>query len=278
MSLFINNTKQLISGIITEFNKKFWDLYVSKKGAFLKLKIYKSFEFYFYPYGYITERLYRYSFLKNGVFEPKTFELLDQHIKPGQTVLDIGANIGIYSLYFSRQVGPNGKIIAFEPDKHTFSILKKNLEKNNCANVIPSNCALSNFDGVAHIGLPPDLENENLKYKDAFNIVEQVKASDNNADPNSLTEVRILDNYIQELGVTKVDLIKIDIEGAELLCFEGAVNILKTQRPVIIFEGDEERVKNFDYNLTKLLIFINNLGYKLTNYDHGQWLAIPNEQ
>ena len=69
--------------------------------------------------------------------------MIKQEVKEGNNVIDIGANIGYFTLLFAKLVGPNGKVFAFEPDPTNFSILKKNIEENNYDNVILSQKAIS---------------------------------------------------------------------------------------------------------------------------------------
>src|SRR3989344_942009 len=78
-----------------------------------------------------------------GVYEPSQTELIKQEVKEGDTVLDIGANIGYYTLIFAKLVGPRGKVYAFEPDPKNFSLLKKNIKINSYDNVVLINKAIS---------------------------------------------------------------------------------------------------------------------------------------
>src|SRR3989344_9219581 len=71
-----------------------------------------------------------------GYYEPYLTRVFDQHIKKGDTVLDIGANIGYHTLHFARLVGETGKVYAFEPHPSNFALLKKNIEANGYKNVV----------------------------------------------------------------------------------------------------------------------------------------------
>jgi len=75
----------------------------------------------------------------NGIWEPLETNLIKNKIKEGDIVLNIGANIGYYTLLIARLVGSNGKVFAFEPDLNNFKILKKNIEINNYKNNKKSN-------------------------------------------------------------------------------------------------------------------------------------------
>ena len=83
----------------------------------------------------------------NGVYEPCETEFVMNEIKKGDVVLDIGANIGYYTLIFARLVGEEGKVFAFEPDPENFALLKKNVEINGYHNVVLVQKAISNKTG-----------------------------------------------------------------------------------------------------------------------------------
>src|SRR5512138_2867115 len=70
-----------------------------------------------------------------GTYEPEETEAVLRSVKSGMVVVDIGANIGYYTLLFARLVGPQGRVIAFEPDPATFALLKKNVDSNQHRNV-----------------------------------------------------------------------------------------------------------------------------------------------
>ena len=176
-------------------------------------------------------------------------------------MLDIGANIGMFSLLGSRLVGENGKVISFEPSRPTFDALNENLKLNNCSNVITEQLALGDTEGSIFLG---DVEN------DAMNFI------DKNQTSGESVPLKMLDNYLKENKILKVDFIKIDIEGAEMLCFKGAIDMLKTHRPTIIMECNENWCKRFDYTVFDLLNFLHQFNYRFENYDENQWLCFPN--
>ena len=83
----------------------------------------------------------------NGIYEEFETGIVKKLIKKGDVVVDVGANIGYYSLIFARAVGDNGKVFAFEPEPTNFDLLKKNLEINGYKNVVAINKAVSNIKG-----------------------------------------------------------------------------------------------------------------------------------
>lgn len=167
------------------------------------------------------------------------FNVLKQNICVGDTVLDIGANIGLWTMRMSKLVGNTGKVYAFEPELKNFEILKKNIELNKLDNVILEQKALSDIDGVTYLELSEDSGQHRL--------------SNHGVKVESMT----LDNYLKGLVV---DFIKMDAEGSEYKIFKGMKNILKNKDLTIVTE--------FNYKLLDTpLEFINNLEAYFKLYD-----------
>jgi FkbM family methyltransferase len=214
-------------------------------------------------YGIIAEVLFTEQHLvgTNQAFETKTLSRFAELVKPNDTVLDIGANIGMFSLLGSRLVGDNGRVIAFEPSRKTFDVLNENLKLNNCKNVETVQLALGDTEGSIFLG---EVEN------DALNFI------DKNQKSGEEVALKLLDNYLKENKIAKIDFIKIDIEGAEYLCFKGATEMLKKHRPTIIMECNENWCHRFGYSVFELLNFLSQFDYRFENYDDNQWLCFPN--
>src|SRR6185369_10140974 len=98
------------------------------------------------------------------IYEPMETRLFKREIKPGQTVLDIGANIGYYTLIAAKLVGPTGKVYAFEPDPANFRLLKKNVEGNGHTNVVLVDCAVSDKDQKVRLYLNPSNKGDHRIY------------------------------------------------------------------------------------------------------------------
>ena len=98
-------------------------------------------------YAHTFDRIIALLLLKLGILEKREMDFVKKTVKEGWTVIDIGANIGYYTLLLSKLVGKNGKVIAFEPDKDSISMLKKNIKHNNCRNVQIVPMAVSDHSG-----------------------------------------------------------------------------------------------------------------------------------
>ena len=146
--------------------------------------------------------------------------------KEGAVFVDVGAHIGRYSFVLAK-LFPNAKVIAIEPNPEAYQALIKGIKANGLRNVTALNIALSDFDGVAHLY---------IKYNTAISSL--VEGDDSFKIIN--VPVKRLDTVMEELGINKVDIIKIDVEGDEFHVIKGAVNTIKKYKPVLIIEIREK--------------------------------------
>lgn len=157
----------------------------------------------------------------NGVFEAQETELIKRKVEPGDVVLDLGANIGYYTLILARLVGPEGKVYAFEPDPTNFALLEKNLRANGYENVELVQKAVSNKNKKLRLYLSEENRGDHRLYDShdgrAFVEVESVR----------------LDDYFQGYG-GRVDFIKMDIQGSEGGALLGMTDLLQNHRDVKI--------------------------------------------
>ena len=156
-------------------------------------------------------------------YEPE-MAYLDKILSAGQVFVDVGANLGIYTLPASKIVGKRGRVLAFEPSAQSFPLLAKNIALNGLTNVLAFPVALAQKNGRAwlHRGPNPGL---NSMGKDP---------SWKEQGEEIVTES--LDQALQQARIDRVDLIKMDVQGAEELVLRGASKTLTSARPVIIFE------------------------------------------
>jgi FkbM family methyltransferase len=157
----------------------------------------------------------------NGVEPAKTQALLSI-LRPGQVVFDVGANIGYYTLLASRQVGPSGRVVAFEPSPRNISYLHRHLALNHATNVmlVPAGC--SDRNGLAAFDAGRDCATGHL--------LEPASHANGHRD---LVPTVALDEIVRESGLVP-DVLKIDVEGAEMLVLEGAAHTIGTMRPIVL--------------------------------------------
>lgn len=165
----------------------------------------------------------------DSTFEPVTTEVLRKYVTEGMTVLDIGSNIGYYTLLFSRWVGEQGTVHAFEPDPVNYQILVRNVKRNERGrNVIPHEKAVSNSEGRETLFLNPSNAGGHSIHREKAIPGE----SDQELDYVQVDSVTV-DNFLPDVSS---DLVKIDVEGSEPLVIDGMLNQISEEEPIILFE------------------------------------------
>jgi len=199
------------------------------------------------------------SLMVSGVYEKYETELFKKLVKPGMTVVDIGSNIGYYSLIAAKLAGNNGKVYAFEPEPNNYNLLVKNIKINNYANIIPIQKAVSNkrgntklFIDKINLGNPSFSKNNVPTPKEGF------------AEVEAITLDEFFENVVKD---SKVDFIKMDTQGAEGLIVEGAGEVLKNNNLKIFMEFWPYGLKNIGTNPLKLLLKLQNYGFKMKIID-----------
>lgn len=157
----------------------------------------------------------------HGCFEPSTTAALAQCTKRGMTVLDIGANIGAHTFKLAQHVGPSGRVLAFEPMGAAFNKLRKNAELNPSLN----NLSLHRMA----------LGAENGTIEADFNCSWPLNGVYPKVTPEPVP-VRRLDDLLAEMGIDRVDLVKLDVDGFEHKILQGAARTLRQLRPLLIME------------------------------------------
>lgn len=188
-------------------------------------------------------------------------KIYEKYIKKGDVVLDVGAFIGDNSLDFAKLVGDKGKVYAFEANRKNWELLKKNIEANSYKNIVAVNLAVSNKTGKTKMYHNPFRSSSDRIYnKDSLNNPLNWRAEE--------IECTRLDDFIKG----RVDLLKIDIEGAEPLAIEGAKRILKENRNLkIMLEFSPSTVSNFGITGEKYLKNFIKLGFEI--YELGDFMS-----
>ena len=189
-----------------------------------------------------------------GEWEPLETGLIAKILKPGDVFVDVGANIGYFTLLASRRVGPEGRVIAVEANPRTFKLLEANVRLNGCANVTLHHVAAGEAAGLATL-----FERE---------------AGNSGGDQVDFTgdgkiAVERLDALV---GEQRVRLIKLDIEGAEAKALRGASGLLeRADAPDLVFEFTPKFLSGMGDDPRELIGFLQAIGYRLeTNGDVGR--------
>lgn len=194
-------------------------------------------------------------------YERHEIDLLCSLVKPGDCVMDIGANIGLYTLHLSRAVGPQGTVVAVEPDPDNRALLKANAEQNECSNVTILPYALSDRPGTLDL-FQVDDNRGFLSFADLAGTGRSRKV-----------DVKRADEQLRELGLRPV-AVKMDVEGAEPMVFAG----LGEYKPdVILFEFVPHQLRALDNDPLAFLEQLSYEGYTLEMIDSDTGERVEHE-
>lgn len=189
----------------------------------------------------------------NGAYEPVEAYLFSQLLEPGMTVLDIGANVGQYTLLASSAVGPTGQVHSFEPVPATFARLQQHVELNQLTNVTLNQAALWMEETTLDLGLAEDQADNIGSYS----------VGDADVDQGKITARAIrLRDYAQDHDLDRLDLVKMDIEGAELFALKGGRALFDRFHPVILLEVNRAALRKLDTEPETLWRFVEDIGYR----------------
>lgn len=189
-------------------------------------------------------------------FEPETRRFLDAYLRPGDVFLDIGANVGLYTIAAARIVGGSGSVHAFEPCTQTFARLEENVRLNGLRGVSCHRCALSDSNAEAELSLAKD-------GFDAWNSLGKPYMG----EPGGSETVRTvtLDSFVKEKQLAgRITAMKIDVEGWENQVLAGAEQLLAAANaPVLCVEFTEEAAQLAGNSCAALYQTLVRLGFQM---------------
>ena len=203
-----------------------------------------------------------FNYFKNSGDSINKF-LIKNIVKEGDTVIDIGAHIGLYSVFLSKLVGPSGKVICFEPHEQVVKRLYNNLLLNGLNNYEIHNYGVGDKDEEVDFNMI--LEEKMFEGTVNSSFLETEKIDSNYFDGKFIkkkTKVKKLDSLFNE---QKIKFIKIDTEGYEFNILVGMKNLIKKFKPIIIAEYQTKRLKHLkiDINLFKKITEENYNAFKI---------------
>jgi FkbM family methyltransferase len=191
-----------------------------------------------------------------GMMGKEEAELLKRLIRPGMHILDVGANIGLYTLLFSRLTGEGGKVFAFEPEPNLFSILCENLEGNGVSNVTPFQCAAGDANGRATL------------QRATFNSGDNRLGAGKSSAQAIEVEVARLDEMVP---MPTVDFIKLDVQGHELAALNGMKRLLASSPNLrVLFEFWPAGLRAADASPESLFKFLQDRGFLIHELEGGR--------
>jgi len=187
----------------------------------------------------------------NKVYEEFETEMVKKIIKEGDAVVDIGANIGYYTLIFAKLVKNKGRVIAFEPEPNNFKLLEKNLEINGYKNVDINQKAVSSNTGRTTL------------YLDETNLGGHTMGKKIPNQKSIEIDSIKLDDYFKNYD-RKIDFIKMDVEGAEMEAIKGMFTILQNSHDIkILSEFDVNHLKKFNVKPEDFLQILEDFGFNI---------------
>ena len=187
---------------------------------------------------------------------------LGQVLRAGMVFVDVGANIGEFTLFGAKRVGPSGRVLAFEPGDTMHEVLTRNVEANRLSQVEIHRVGLGDREATLPLFAPaPGEEDPHLfsTYREAHGA--------GAARPVQTIQLRRLDDVLAERPLERLDVLKIDVEGGELPALEGARDTLSRHRPRLLVEFNRETSAAAGYTVFDLARFLVDQGYALSRID-----------
>jgi FkbM family methyltransferase len=180
----------------------------------------------------VTEFTCHRLYFHGETYEPATVRCLVERLRPGQTFVDAGANHGYFSVLAARLVGPAGRVFAFEPNPGVFEQLSQHVIRNGLTNVTTARLALADKEGSLELFVSACAQNSGLS---SITPLSGAFAS-GSLDREKRLQVRAttFDRWREEHGLDRIDVMKIDVEGAELLVLRGMARTLVEAPPACI--------------------------------------------
>ena len=237
-----------------------WQCYKRTIARPFDLEVFGDLKFRCYPDSHEASRLIYFS----GLPDPTEMMFLKRYLRPGDRAIDAGANVGLYTLYLASLVGPDGQVLAFEPDQVSGGRLRENVAINRLDNVTVRLAAVSDFTGTADFTAGVDIANCFSDLKEFGEERQQV-------------EVVKLDSEVRE----PFAVCKMDVEGAEPAALRGAERLLaEANPPVWLLELTDRTLKRSGSSIESLRQWLLERGYRLWDYDAdanalGEWEPRP---
>ena len=202
------------------------------------------------PADYVSHQI-----LETGSCEPTSWAALQQHLAAGDTFIDVGAHIGYYSLRAAPVVGPSGHVIAIEPNPDTLPKLHGNIQASGATtiNVQPFACA--------EVDATLDLFAASRTNTGETSLSQSNASQDGPPAATYRVRARPLDDIVRDAGVSRVDAVKIDVEGAEMMVLKGAHETLDRYHPALLVELVDRQLQAMGSSANEVVQFLHAHGY-----------------
>ena len=213
--------------------------------------------------------------LKTGEWQPEIWDSITPSLTDGGVFYDVGAHIGYFSMKAALRVGRAGRVVAFEPNPEILNLLRDNVTANGFNNVMVEPIACTEREENLTLFAAPSVNTgaSSLSRDNAAILQDQAPK------PYSVRG-RPIDDVTEELKLTRVDAIKIDVEGAEGLVLRGAINTLKRFHPKVVLEVVPRQLASFQTTPEDLISLFHSAGYNFSRplgpeQTDWEWTAQP---
>jgi FkbM family methyltransferase len=178
------------------------------------------------------EDLVSMAILEKGTWQPEVRRAIEGGLSKGSVLVDVGAHIGWNSLTAVPVIGPHGRILAVEPNPDTLRELRANIADSHATNVLVEPFACSDHEQTLTLYAGPEYNTgEATEFKDIANTEPRAERQ-----RTYTVRAKTLDSLVWAAGVSRVDVVKIDVEGAELSVLQGAGETLRKYHPRLVIE------------------------------------------
>lgn len=204
-----------------------------------------------------------WSVFVGGKYEPNELVFLAETLQDGMTFLDVGANEGIFTLLASIRVGEHGRVLALEPSSREYDRLQTNVELNSLRNIETFELALYDREGTR------ELTRAEFGHEGHNTLGSGMHNPAVGAAGNEKVRVETLDRFVVTRGLGRLDLVKIDVEGAEARIIDGGRSTLQTLRPLLLLEVGADHLATHGSTIQGLLHLLAELEYRVWIFDES---------
>jgi FkbM family methyltransferase len=213
------------------------------------------------PYYWIDRHVIAF-----GTYDEALSRAIDERVPRGAVCMDVGANIGVVSLQLATRVGDGGRVHAFEPVASVRTRLEENVARNrprlgDVVGIEPFALSDHAGDAVFHYA---SADRENQGMGSLVSTVNEV------ANLTQTVSLMTLDSFVHGHAVTRLDMIKVDVQGGETAFLEGARETLRRFRPELLMEISPEDLQQAGSSSPALCRLLSDLGYRLFELDRGR--------
>jgi FkbM family methyltransferase len=206
------------------------------------------------PYDLVSATI-----LQTGKWEPESVRAVADHLPKNGTFVDVGAHIGYYSLKAAGMVRPNGHVLAIEPNPQTLPKLRGNIQASDASSVSVWPVACAGSESTLQFYAAP-------RSNTGESSLSKENASQDGPPTATSVRARPLDAIVKEAKLDRVDVIKIDVEGAEFEVLKGSAQTLADFHPVLIVELVPSQLKSMGTSVDAVTQFLTSRGYTASRH------------